>query len=91
MNFIKVKWNHTNSSDPVWLYSEIDNERWEVRKVEVFPDGKMGFADKYRSFGTTELGKEPLPEMADIAADPQFEPVQILKPEFDDVWLTAIN
>ena len=89
MNYIKVKWNHSLPDEPVWLYSEIDNERWEMRKVEVFPDGKMGFADKHRSSGTTELGEEPLPELADIAADPQFEPLEITQPEFDALWQSA--
>ena len=89
MDYIKVKWNHSFPDEPVWLYSEIDNERWEVRKVEVFSDGRMGFANKNRSSDTTELGEEPLPELADIAADPQFEPLGITQSEFDAVWLSA--
>jgi len=46
----------------------------------------MSFADMYRSSGTTELGEVPIPELADIAADPQFELLEITQPEFDALW-----
>jgi hypothetical protein len=39
MNYIKVKWNHALPDEPVWFYSELDAERWETRKVEIFADG----------------------------------------------------
>ena len=91
MNYIKVKWNHSFPDEPVWLYSELDGERWEVRKVEVFPDGRMGYADRLRSSGNTGLGEAPLPDVAEIAADPQFEPVTIAQPEFEAIWLSATS
>ena len=44
MKYLKVRWIHESATDPVELYSEIDDQGWEVRKVEVFPNGTMGFA-----------------------------------------------
>jgi len=89
MNYLKVKWTHTSPDEPVWLYSEVDDKRWEVRKVEIFADGRMCFADRQRSSGTTGLGQEPLPELADISADPEFEPSVISGQEFEVVWQSA--
>lgn len=89
MNYYKIKWNHSFPDEPIWLYSEIDDARWEVRKVEIFADGKIGFADQTRNSGNTRLGEEPLPEMANIAADPQFEPMQIPASEFEVVWQSS--
>jgi hypothetical protein len=43
---------------PVVLYSELDDNRFEVRKVEVFRDGRLGYADAVRSSGGTGLGLE---------------------------------
>lgn len=91
MNYLKVKWNHAFPDEPVLLYSEIDGGRWETRKVEIFPDGTMGFAEKRRNSGKTELGEVPLPELLEIASDPQFEPIVILQPEFEVVWLSATS
>ncbi len=44
MKYIRVKWNHLFSDEPVLLFSELDDARWEVRKIEVFRDGHQGYA-----------------------------------------------
>jgi hypothetical protein len=68
----------------------LDDQRWEVRKVEVFREGRMGYADAEREFGGAGLGLVPMPLLAEIAADPQFEPVEITRLEFESVWSEAI-
>ncbi|MDN7682998.1 DUF6881 domain-containing protein [Burkholderia cenocepacia] len=90
MMYIRVKWIHTIPSEPVWIYSELDSSRWELRKVEVYADGTMGFADRAKSVGGSSLSIEPLPPLAEIKVDPQFEPVEIAKEEFEAVWDVAI-
>ena len=91
MHYLKVKWNHTFPDEPVWLYSEIDDGRWEMRKVEIFANGKMCFADKQRSSGSTGLGEEPLPPLAEIASDPQFEPTVITADDFETIWRSVVE
>ncbi|KVV48313.1 hypothetical protein WT27_04255 [Burkholderia territorii] len=90
MMYIRVKWVHTIPSEPIWLYSELDSDRWEIRKVEVYADGNMGFADQFKSIGGTSLSIEPLPSISEIMLDPQFDPVEITKQEFEKVWDAAI-
>jgi len=68
------------------MYSELDDNRWEIRKVEVFPDGHRGYASAAGSSGGTCLGKEPIPPLPEIAADSQFEPIEISRDEFERVW-----
>lgn len=87
MNYIKVKWIHNSSMDPIMIYSELDSERWEKRKVEVFHGGRYGYADIHKSFGSTRLGKESIPELDEIASDPQFEPAEITEEEFEEMWM----
>lgn len=87
--YIQVKWIHSLSSEPVVLYSEIDESGCEVRKVEVYADGSMGFASSSESRGGSGLSKEPLPSMAEIAADPQFEPIEINQIDFERIWAKA--
>lgn len=91
MDYLKVKWIHCFDSEPVLLYSEMDELRWEVRKVEEFADGHFGFASKERSFGSTYLGKVPIPALSEISSDPQFEPAVITKMEFEEVWARATS
>jgi hypothetical protein len=89
MDYIKVSWKHDDPHMPRFLYSELDGERWEIRKVEVFPDGSLGYADRSTSLGKTLLGLITIPTLMQIAAMPEFEPVAITKDEFEAVWLRA--
>ena len=85
MKYIKVTWHHSHPTEPVLLYSELDESRFEQRKVEVFADGRWGYASFSESVGTTRLGEAPVPSLAEIAADPQFSSEEIGKDEFETV------
>jgi hypothetical protein len=89
MMYIQVKWIHSLNSEPVVLYSEIDENGWEIRKVEVYADGRMGFASSSESRCGAGLSKEPLPSIVEIAADPQFQPIEINQIDFERVWAKA--
>jgi hypothetical protein len=91
MVYIKVRWKQDDPDMPILLYSEMENERWEVRRVEVFSDGSFGYADRSTFRGTTSLSPEPMSTLSEIAANPEFEPVAITKDEFEAVWLKAIR
>jgi hypothetical protein len=86
MSYIRIRWKHEFSGEPALLYSELDENRWEIRKVEVFPDGHRGYASAAGSFGGTGLSVEPIPPLAEIAANPEFEPAEIGRQEFEHIW-----
>jgi hypothetical protein len=86
MRYIHVKWIHSFPNDPVELYSEIDEAGYETRKVEVFPDCSIGFADSTQHMLSTELGEKPIPSLEQLALDPQFLPAPISKEEFEKIW-----
>lgn len=89
MRYVKVKWLHSSRDTPVLLYSELNPGLWEVRKVEVYADGHMDFADRDERSGSTKLGIEPLPPLEEIALSPEFEPAVISAEEFESVWEQA--
>lgn len=89
MDYLKVRWIHANPNDPVLLMSELDADRYEVRKVEVFADGRLGFAGADQSSDQTVLGEKPAPAVSDISADPQFIVETLDADEFDKAWLAA--
>lgn len=91
MDYLKVHWIHSNPNEPVLLMSELDADRYETRKVEVFADGRLEFAGAGHSSGETVLGEKPVPATADIAADHQFI-VETLDVEgFEAAWLAATS
>jgi hypothetical protein len=89
MKYVKVSWRHSHPDEPTLLYSDLDDARWETRKVEIFRNGKTGYASHTASGGPTRLGIVPTPPISIIASDPQFEPTEITREEFEEVWLQA--
>lgn len=89
-SYIKVKWRHNDFEYPVLLYSELDDARWEIRKIEIWSDGKVGYASNTSDNGDTRLGLAPVPSVASIASDNQFEPIEISKTEFEEIWAKSV-
>ena len=89
MRYLKVDWRHDHPDEPIALYSECDDGGWEVRKVEVFRDGRFGYAGPGSDAEGSRLGTEPLPSLRDIGAAPEFLPRAITQSEFEQVWAAA--
>nr|WP_324292058.1 hypothetical protein [uncultured Hyphomonas sp.] len=89
MEYLRVRWIHSFPDDPVMLYSELDDERWELRKVDVYADGREDYADSKEQTGSTGLGKVPTPPLDEIAAQREFEPELITAEEFETAWQSA--
>jgi hypothetical protein len=86
VEYIKIRWNHSLNEDPVLLYSEIDENRFEVRKLWVYMDGSVGYANSTESFGDVELSYMPTPLLEKIAAHYEFEVLETSNEEFENVW-----
>lgn len=91
MEYLAVKWNISDSDAPVHLYSELDSQRMETRKVEIYRNGRAGWADRQRQHGDTELGREPVPSLAELSTGSEFEAKSISKSEFEEVWRKATS
>ena len=90
MQYICVEWIHDFPDEPTLFLAELDDARWEVRRVEIFRDGTMGYASREASYGSTGLGLAPVPPLSKIAADPVFRPREISKVEFESLWNAAM-
>jgi hypothetical protein len=51
--YIRVRWLHDAPDEPVDLWSELDCQRFETRKVEIFRDGRLGYASATEAAGGT--------------------------------------
>ena len=91
MKYLFVRWKHPNPEDPTLLYSELNEDRWEVRKVEIYADGRLGYADNDKELKKTRLGLEPVPALSEIAKNPEFEPEEITREEFERIWTKAVE
>jgi hypothetical protein len=88
--YLHVTWHQDFDNEPVELYSEQDDEGWQTRKVDIYRDGRMDYADERTSTGTTFLAEIPVGPIEEIAADPQFSPRWISSDEFERQWTAAV-
>lgn len=86
MTYIRVTWKHEWPDMPVLVYSELDDQRWEARKVAVYRDGHCEYADAEVETGSTGLSETRIPTLDEIVADPQFDAKEIPAGEFEAAW-----
>ena len=86
VEYLDVAWHHESPDYPVRLVSELNDERFEVRKLEFFADGRVGFASEHFSALGTQLGTVAVPPLHEINTDPEFEGVNIDKAAFEALW-----
>jgi hypothetical protein len=91
MEYLKVEWIHGWDDEPSVIYSEIDDCRRETRKIEVFRDGRIGYATSKIDYGGTLLSETPLPPLHSIASDRQFKPHKITQQSFEQVWKEKVK
>lgn len=89
--YLKVRWTHDYRDAPVLLLSELDSDRCEIRKVEIFSDGTMGYASKNDSARGTQLYEVPVETEEEILSDPQFSIEAVTAEEFERVWESALK
>lgn len=86
MKYIKCKWIHNFQDEPILLFSELDEDRYETRKIEIFRNNEIGYADAVEHSKSTDLGDLPDPPLEEINKSEEFEAVYISKEEFEQIW-----
>jgi len=86
-----IEWFHQNPEAPVLILHELDAMRMETKKIEIYRDGTMDFADNKLETGSTFLGEIAVPTLAEINRDEEFSGVEISKNSFDAFWGHILN
>lgn len=87
--YLRVVWSHDFADEPVELFSEIGPDGYERRKVELFRDGRLGWADEKNEVGGTGLGQVPITSVDEINAQREFQASTITAARFNRVWQQA--
>lgn len=85
MEYIDVLWKHTHEDEPVRLVSELDEGRFELRRLEFFMDGTVRAVAGDEIFETV-IEVTPVPPLKEINQDAQFEGRTLTASEFDALW-----
>jgi hypothetical protein len=89
MWYLKVDWHHEFPDEPVTLYSEVGDDGYETRKVNVFPDGHLEWADSAHESAHTGLGEIAVPPIEEIDEQDEFTATEISRDAFEAVWAQA--
>lgn len=91
MSYYLLLWRQDSPKFPVLIASEVDESQTEVRKVEIFPDGSVGFADEYREVGGTGLAEVPYPPPDNSNFTDELHIVQVDGRVFSALWNLAVK
>lgn len=71
--YLKVRWIHNFSNDPILLNGKLDENCCEVRKVKIFPNHSIDFTGADSNAKDIPRGKVPVPSFEEIATNSEFE------------------
>lgn len=87
MEYILLEWSHDMEDEPIMVYSEIDNQYYEVRKIEIYRNGSILKCDEKMINSEIVLADVPFPDdIEEINQDAQFNAKYIGKNEFESLW-----
>jgi hypothetical protein len=90
MGYIRTDWRHNDPDLPVEIWSELDADQWETRKVERFADGRLTLAGWGLEVGDSFLSIERMPPLDEIDI-PELTVTETSAQEFESVWARALE
>jgi hypothetical protein len=88
--YIRCEWFHDFEDEPCCIYSELDDERYETRKIEVFKDGTTTRAStEDLKSDPMALADRPAPSLEEVSAYTEFQMEEIGAAEFEGLWKSS--
>ncbi len=92
LTYERLEWIHDFEDEPCVIYSELDDERYETRKIEVYKDGRMvKVSEKQPECGSTGLAVQPIPSIEETnpITEEKSRAEEISVAEFADLWKSS--
>lgn len=89
MRYVKVTWYQDFPDEPVFYFSELGEDGYEIRKVQLFRDGRSGYADEGHETAGVGLSEISFPSVEEISSQAEFDAEEISAEEFERVWVSS--
>ncbi len=86
MRYVNVSWDHDFAEDHVLYISELGDDSYETRKVQIYRDGRSEWADPNHETATAGLAEISFPPVKEISSQPMFRAQAITAGEFNRAW-----
>jgi len=91
VKYLKVSWIHNNEDYPIDFYFELDDDFNELKKIEIYKNGLVGYADKENEINGTIVSEEKIPSSDEISKQKEFILVEITKEEFYKIYIERVK
>jgi len=88
-SYFHAVWFDASEDEPVEYYDELDADRYSIRCVRRYRDGRLEACSYTSDNWRDEMPEGPIPPIADINRDSQFSAKEISKSEFEAAWNQA--
>lgn len=89
MKYYQIYWIHDYPTDPIYLYSEVGNDGYEIRKINIYRDNTVGYAIDEIEFNGAGLSEKPFPPLEELNGKDEWDELisqEISFKEFEQVW-----
>ena len=92
MEWIKIIWDHSYDNQPYEIYMELNAERYDLRKLEFFKSGKVGYSYGDIEVNGTGANIEKFPSLEEynrLCSSYEYETLyaeRISKDQFEHKW-----
>ncbi|MER9596503.1 hypothetical protein [Mesorhizobium sp. M0244] len=91
MRYLKVMSNLNQDDVPVTTFHEVDDDDFESKKIEIYPDSTIEMASYGMQTKESGLSPEKFEAIDEINALQGFDAAEIAKEEFERQWDLASN
>lgn len=85
MRYFRTYWNQSSLEYATWIYSEVDNNGFETRKIELFLDGHYNYFDETTPFDLGEFLTDE--EIQEVNKESEVHMLEIRREDFEQVLL----
>jgi len=89
MKYYKIAWKHNLKEEPSLILGEINDNLWEVRRIEFFQDGSFRYTDGYKKVGDIDLAENRMDEKLLNVDGESVRIIYISKSDFENEWNKA--
>lgn len=94
MRYIQVDWIHNYPDDPTRLYSEVGDDGYEIRRIDIYRDGRTERVSEDTQDEYNFLNPQVYPSLEELNSKDEWDETkaqEITKDDFETVWANGLN
>ena len=89
MKYFRIDWIHEYPDDPIRLYSEVGQDGYETRRVDIYRDGRAVCISEQTQDDDNLLSDQVYPSLQELNSKDEWDETraqEIARKEFETIW-----